>query len=90
MTETNKIKQNIALVSFCLACFLSFAAVGALIGLHLFDKEPVEQHVETVLVQPLIAEPERLDFGEVDEGTYEGIVHLVNQTDRPITTSFCR
>ena len=89
MTKTNKFKQNVALISFGLACFMVFAAIGATVALYRFEEEQESQPVEqTVVVYPLIAEPDRLDFGEVDEGTHEGVVYLTNPTDRTITLLF--
>jgi hypothetical protein len=91
MSRATSFKQNVVLFLFILSLVVSFAAIGAVIGL--FWSEEREQENQPVLepaLLPLIVEPNRIDFNEVDEGQHEGIVHLVNQSDRTISLLFAK
>lgn len=86
MLPTTKFKQKITLFLFCLSCAVSFVATGVVISLF-FKKE--EQDGKLVSVS-LVVEPNLLDFQEVDAGEHEGIVYLVNQSNRKIAPLFTK
>ena len=91
MSETNKFKQNVALISICLACVASFAVVGAIVGLFWIEEEQESQPDSPTVLLPLVVEPNRIDFqgkGEGEGETHEGVVYLTNQSDRTIALLF--
>ena len=87
MSQTTKVKQKIALLSFCLSCAVSFVATGVVIGLF-FPKE--EEQDGQLVSAPLVVKPNLLDFQEVGEGEHEGVVHLVNRSNRRIALIFAK
>jgi len=87
MSETTKFKQRIILISCFLSFTVSFVAVGAVAVLLFSSKETPEV---PQFVVPLIAEPNLLDFQDVDAGDHEGIVYLVNQSKQKINLLFVR
>ena len=89
MSETNKFKQNIVLFSFFLSFVVSFAATVAVIGLVWSEKQDNPSISQSVL-PPLTVEPNRLDFQGMSEEKHEGIVHLMNQSDRKIALLFTK
>ena len=88
MSNTSKFKQRIILLVCFLSFTVSFVATLAVTITLLSPEEEVPEVSQFII--PLIAEPNLIDFQEVDAGTHEGIVYLVNQTDRAINLLFVR
>ena len=91
MSETNKSKQNIILLSILLSFVVSFAAAIAAVCLFWTEEHQDSPPVSQPALVPLIVEPNRIDFQGIGKGegeTHEGIVQLINQSDRTITFLF--
>ena len=91
MSETSQFKQNIVLLLILLSFVVSFAAAVAAMVFFWSERQQDNQAVSQRALLPLIVEPNRLDFQGIGKGegeTHEGVVHLVNQSDRPITFLF--
>jgi hypothetical protein len=90
MSNTNRFKQNIILFSSLFSFVVFFVATVAVVVLF-WHEEVQDNSSASQPVPPLIVEPNRLDFQGIGKGTeekHEGIVHLVNQSDRTIALLF--
>ena len=98
MPEKNKFQQKAVLIACVLSFVISFVTAG-MVAVFFYTptgktgNQSSRTNAEPSL-PPLVAEPERIDFGEVNEGEHEGTVNLVNNSDRTIsilfTDSSCR